>query len=128
MSLHRISEARHEPRVSVCPMYSDVRARPKGERRYRWTGHVYDVSRSGMRFEFDEAIEPGTAIEVRLALPGLGREPIRVSGRVVRICEEDDEPGPVRMAMTFAAFRGAEDARRLDRYLSAHLQRTAAAA
>jgi hypothetical protein len=126
VSIHRFTDARREPRVPVDAKYSDVRARPKGERRYRWTGHVYDISRAGMRFEFDDAIEPGTAIEVRLRLPGGRQEPIRVSGRVVRILEEDDEPGPVRMAMSFAAFRTAADEDRLEAYLGARGLRRAA--
>lgn len=126
MSIHRFTDSRREPRISVDAKYTDVRARRKGERRYRWTGHLYDVSRAGMRFEFDEAIDPGTAIEVRLTLPGRGRKPIRLSGRVVRVVEEDGEPGPVRMGMTFAAFNSAADAQRLDDYLAAHGLRQAA--
>ena len=73
MSIHRFTEARREARIRVPAMYSDVRARRKGERRYAWTGHVYDISASGMRFEFDQALEVGVAIEVRLVLPSRAR-------------------------------------------------------
>ena len=126
MSIHCFTDARRDPRVRVPAMYSDVRARPKGARRYAWSGHVYDISRSGMRFEFDEAVEVGTAIEVRLVLPGLGGKPIRLSGRVVRVELDDDEPGPVQMAMSFATFHSESDARRLDEYLAARGLRVAA--
>lgn len=126
MSIYRMTDTRRDPRVTVSAMYSDVRARRKGARRYAWSGHVYDISRSGMSFEFDEGLEVGTAIEVRLVLPGRGQKPIRLSGRIVRVELDDDEPGPVRMAMSFAAFRSESDARRLDGYLAAHGLRAAA--
>lgn len=127
MSIHRFTDARRSPRLRVPAAYSDVRARPKGHRRYTWTGHVYDLSASGMRFEFDEPIEPGTAIDVRLCLPGLGRRPIRLTGRVVRVDEDDAaEPGPVRMAMAFGSFHREVDAQRLEGYLAAHGRRAAA--
>jgi hypothetical protein len=126
MSIHRFTDARRDPRVRVPAMYSDVRARPKGARRYAWAGHVYDISRSGMSFEFDEGLKVGEAIEVRLVLPGLGRTPIRLSGRVVRVELDDDEPGPVRMAMSFATFHRDADSRRLEAYLAAQGLRIAA--
>lgn len=126
MSIHRFTDARQAPRIRVPAMYSDVRARPKGKRRYNWTGHVYDISRSGMRFEFDEKIETGTALDVRLTLPGRGQKPIRLTGRVVRVEDEDGEEGPVIMAMTFGSFRSEADAQRLDDYLAAHGLRVAA--
>jgi len=127
MSIHRFAEARREPRVSVMPMYTTLRARPKGARRYAWTGHIYDISRAGMRFELDNELPLGEAIEVRMTLPGSESKPIRLSGRVVRIIEEDDENGPIRMAMNFASFNTEVDANRLDHYLEARGLRRAAA-
>jgi len=126
MSLHRFTDARQAPRIRVPAMYSDVRARPKGKRRFVWTGHVYDISRTGMRFEFDEKIDPGTALDVRLTLPGRGPKPIRLTGRVVRIDDDDEENGPAIMAMSFGSFNSEADVQRLDSYLAAHGLRAAA--
>ncbi len=81
---------RTEPRLKLPAMYTLVRVRLAGEEYYRWTGHVYDVSLSGMRFELDEVITPGTEIEVRTMLPGHRHTLFRAFGRVVRI--HDDEP------------------------------------
>lgn len=113
-------DARQYPRLKVPAMYSVVRVRLADEQRYRWHGHIYDVSRSGMRFEIDELIEPGTAIAVRGMLPGLEHVHFRASGHVVRIHDDADEPGPVRMAMHFDHFESETDELRLVHYLEDH--------
>ena len=82
-------------------MYTLVRARPQGHPHFCWTGHVYDVSSIGMRFELDELIEPGTLIQVRAMLPGAKHITIEATGRVVRLHDDRDELGPMRMGMTF---------------------------
>jgi hypothetical protein len=75
-------------------------------------GHAYDISVSGVRFELDAALPSGLPIEMEIHLPGLV-DPIRASARVVRVFDEDDDPGPRRMGAVFTAFASPADARRL---------------
>jgi len=119
----RRAEARTQPRVPLPAMYTLLRVRPIGEARYRWTGHIYDVSLSGMRFELDATLDPGAEVEVRVMLPGTGHCTFRASGRVVRL--HDGEFGPCRMAMNFDRFQNPADRARLEAYLTGH-QRAAA--
>jgi c-di-GMP-binding flagellar brake protein YcgR len=113
------ADARAYPRLQVPAMYSVVRVRPAGTERYLWTGHIYDVSLGGMRFELDQAIEPGTSIEVRGILPGAEHVAFRAAGRIVRFHDDEPELGPTRMGMQFDAFHSEFDEARLDRYLAA---------
>ncbi len=99
-------------------MYTLIRVKPSGDDRYRWTGHIYDISESGLRFELDQALEPGTEVEVRAMLPGSQHITINASGRVVRIHDDRDEHGPMRMGMTFDKFSRHVDHERLNGYLS----------
>ena len=108
---------RQHPRLTLPPMYTLVRVRPKGHDRYCWTGHIYDVSEIGMRFEIDHALEPGTAIEVRAMLPGANHIRFNASGHVVRIHDDEAEPGPVRMGMVFDSFTRESDHTLLTDYL-----------
>jgi hypothetical protein len=75
-------------------------------------GHAYDVSVSGVRFELDSPLPAGMPVDVELSLPGLV-EPVCASARIVRVFDEDDDPGPRRMAAVFTAFATPADARRL---------------
>ena len=107
-------------------MYTVVRVRPRGDKRYRWTGFAYDISNTGMRFELDEALEPGSHLEVRVMLPGSPPSTFRATGRVIRMHDDPDEPGPVRMGMHFETFRLAADRKHLAGYLSGRLSQAAA--
>lgn len=109
-------EARRRPRLKIPPMYTLLRVRRKGTQRYLWTGYIYDVSGSGMRFELDAALEPGAEIEVRAMLPGQQHTTFRAEGRVIRI-HDDDQSTPCRMGMTFTSFQTEVDRRRLEDYL-----------
>lgn len=111
------TEHRHEPRRNLPVMYTLLRVRLTGEHRYRWTGHIYDISLDGMRFEVDEAIEPGTEVEIRALLPGHSHMLFHASGRVVRL-HDDEVVGPTRMGMSFGGFRSTLDRQRLMSYLS----------
>ena len=113
-----VSESRQSPRLRLPAMYTLIRVRPVGDDRYRWTGHIYDISETGMRFELDELIEPGTLIEVRAMLPGAKHITFAATGRVVRLHDEWDDMGPTRMGMTFDHFRHESDERKLDEFLS----------
>lgn len=112
------AEARRQPRIKVPPAYTLVRVRPEGTENYCWTGYIYDISDSGMRFELDAPVEPGTRLEVRAMLPGNEHTSFDASGMVVRIHDdEDDMHGPVRMGMFFDHFATNTDERKLKRYL-----------
>jgi len=120
------AEARRHPRLKIAAMYSLVRVRPTGGDRYLWTGHIYDVSLSGMRFELDHALEPGTTIEVRGILPGQEHVTFRASGQVVRLHDDQNEPGPARMGMAFDEFHSEVDELRLADYLDGNSLKLAA--
>ena len=111
------AESRAFPRLKIPAMYTLLRAKPAGEDCFIWTGYIYDISLSGMRFELDNAVEPGTELEVRGMLPGASQVTFRATGRVVRYHDEPDEPGPVRMAMAFTRFHSDLDELRLSTYL-----------
>lgn len=115
---HPASTSRQHPRLRVAAPYTVIRVRPAGDSRYRWTGHIYDVSLSGMRFELDDALPTGTAIEVRALLPGKSQTVVRAAGRVARIHEEN-EPGPARMGLMIHSFQSELDRERLASYLHA---------
>ncbi len=117
---HCTAEARRSPRLKIPAMYSLVRVRAAGSERYQWTGHIYDVSLSGMRFELDHPLKPGTEIEVRGVLPGNDYIAFRAAGQIVRFHDDLDEPGPVRMGMRFERFESDTDESRLTHYLDDH--------
>lgn len=114
----RRNEQRLEPRLKLPVMYTLIRVRPAGEPHYRWTGHIYDISLSGMRFEIDEPLEPGTAIEIRAMLPGQRHTLFRAAGHIVRLHDDEPDPMPVRLAMRFDDFASTIDRHRLNTYLS----------
>ena len=87
-------DQRQHPRIKVPAMYTLIRARVLGSNRYNWTGHIYDVSLGGVRFELDMPIEPGTQLEIRGMLPGAGHTTFRAIGRVVRVHSDASELGP----------------------------------
>ena len=118
MSKHSTQDSREYPRLRLPAMYTFVRVRPKGHERYCWTGHIYDVSESGMRFEIDEQLQAGQEIEVRAMLPGASHITFNASGRVVRLHDDSDEAGPIRVGMVFDTFTRQIDRKRLVSYLS----------
>ena len=99
-------------------MYTFLRARPAGNDRYCWSGHIYDISASGMRFELDVSVDPGTELEIRAMLPGSSDTTVTAIGRVVRLHDDSDERGPVRMAIVFSEFAQHRDRLQLDTYLA----------
>ena len=120
------AEARHAPRLRLPAMYTLVRVKPIDAKRYRWIGHVYDVSATGMRFEIDYPVRPGSEVAVRVMLPGHGGLAFEASGRVVRLHDDDALPGPQRMGMHFERFASEGDRSKLTRYLTASGLRLAA--
>mgnify|MGYP003349381161 FL=1 len=78
-------------------------------------GHAYDVSDSGLRLELDSALPVGTPVDVELHMPGLGSA-IHLVGRVARVFDEIDDPGPRRMGMNLSG-RTPADSERFTRLL-----------
>jgi len=115
-------DQRQQPRIKVPAMYTLIRARVQGSTRYNWTGHIYDVSLSGLRFELDMPVEPGTQLEIRGMLPGAGHTTFRATGRVVRVHSDADAPGPAIMGLEFEAFQSPMDRHRLAQYIDARAQ------
>ena len=111
------AESRMFPRLKLPAMYTLVRVRPQGTDRYCWTGYIYDISATGMRFELDAALPAGTAVEVRAMLPGTDQITFHATGTVVRIHDDSDELGPMRMGMLFEKFTHHADRTRLIGYL-----------
>ncbi len=113
------SDRRRYERYLLPSMYTAVAARELDSDEFTLTGHAYDISRGGMRFELDQPIEPGAKIALRIELPGSGAnwaEPRAVFAfaNVVWIEEDDlDSTGPVRMACVFTNFCRAGDEDRL---------------
>ncbi|MEM8782025.1 MAG: PilZ domain-containing protein [Planctomycetota bacterium] len=115
----RADDGRAAPRAAVPPMYTLLRAKRPGDEQFRWSGHLYDVSMTGMRFELDEPLKTGEQVQVRAMLPGTEHITIRVEGRVARMHE--DGPGPVRMGLLIERFLGPHDRRKLTTYLQDRL-------
>ncbi len=117
-------EARTNPRLRLPAMYTLLRVRPVGHQRYRWTGHIYDISESGMRFELDTPLPAGSEVEVRGMLPGSQQVTFHASGKIVRL-HDPEEVGPTRMGMTFTRFNHDIDRKRLNIYLNEAARRAA---
>lgn len=113
-------ERRQHERYLLPSMYTAIDIRTGDAEDFSLSGHAYDLSVGGMRFELDEALEPGTEVCVRITLPGaehlrpLHRKPIYALASVVWIEPDDLESGgPVRMACVFKAFLQLGDEDRL---------------
>jgi c-di-GMP-binding flagellar brake protein YcgR len=98
-------------------MYTLLRIKKKGETRYTQTGYIYDISQTGMRFELDDPIAPGTELEFRALLPGSHTTTFCAKGHLVRMHDDLHEVGPVRMAMQFDRFKSAMDRQKLNEYI-----------
>lgn len=120
-------DQRQYPRIKVPAMYTLVRARVLGSNKYTFTGHIYDVSLGGMRFDLDMPIEPGTQIELRGMLPGGGHTTFRAIGRVVRTHSDINDRGPVTLGLQFESFRSPMDRQRLAEYIEARSRAEATA-
>lgn len=103
-------------------MYTPISVRTLDEDVFRWEGHAYDISEGGLQFECDRAFSPGSQLAMKIELPGVGLTaqqmrgasglPVFVMGNVVWL-EDEDEPGPARMALAITRFARAGDRERL---------------
>jgi hypothetical protein len=88
-------------------------------------GHAYDISEAGMRIELDEVLDVGERVSACVRLPG-ETNGIFVSGRVVWINDDEEDPGARRMAIRFTRFLSPFDHTRLVWNLGSGAHRTAA--
>lgn len=107
-------ERRRFDRFELPAMYTRIAIRTLDGDAVEWDGHAYDISRGGVRFEADKSFEPGTEVAMQIDLP---RAPIErstearsvfVFGTIVWL-EDDDQPGPYKMAAVFSRFEQPED-------------------
>ena len=95
MSTATGTDRRKFTRYSLPSMYSRVMVRRADSEEFCMDGHAYDISRGGIRFELDEAIEAGAEIAVRIDLPQT-------------VCERSTERRSV-FAFANVVWNGAED-------------------
>jgi hypothetical protein len=117
-------DSRQSPRLHLPPMYTVIRVRPQGAQKFVWTGHIYDISAEGMRFELDEPLPEGAAVEVRAMLPGTVATTVCGAGHIVRRHDDDADPGPVRMGFAFDHLAPSHR-RRLEGFIAARVQKAA---
>jgi hypothetical protein len=107
-----LNRRRHE-RFILPPMYSPVLVhRHVNMSIAPLDGHAYDASEGGIRFEIDEPLEVGETVTVQLELPG-GGGPVTATGRVVRVHDPEDDPGPRRAAVHIERYLHRTDRERL---------------
>lgn len=113
--MHNSSDRRRHQRFTLPTAYARILVRLLDSDEFEWEGHAYDLSEGGVRFELDRAIEPGTPIAMRIELPHTAversteRRSLYAFANVVWM-EDDDQPGPVRLAAVFTRFARADDA------------------
>ena len=118
---------RQADRLALPAGYTPVRVRTLGKNKRKHEGHAYDLSVGGIMFELDNAIVPGTAVSIEIALPaslGDAGGDVVVFGNVVWM--DDSDVGPVRMAIAFTRFARQGDDFRLHRVIANNLVRKAA--
>ena len=117
---------RESERIRVQPMYSTVTACTGApDNPVRLLGHIYDISESGVRIELDNALDPGQIVSLQLDLPGANAV-VEAAASVVWVHDEQDDPGPRRMALKFTEFLNRSDRTRLVEYIDRERGRRAA--
>lgn len=117
------SDRRQFPRFRLPVGYTPILVRTLDRETFDHEGFGYDLSEGGLRFELDRPVAPGTQIAIQILLPGLS-ESVRGPGRAIFVfanvvwIEDEEEPGPVKMAAVFSRFARREDAIRLREQLN----------
>ena len=120
------SNRRQHERVHLEAGYASVTVqRVEGMALQTLEGHAYDISVSGARIELDRSLQLGERTAMCLRLPGEANS-IFVSGRIVWVHDDEDDPGARRMAVQFTRFLAPEDRARLLRYVDGGSRRQAA--
>ena len=107
-----LADQRTSERYGVHAPYTAVRVETRGGAGVPLEGHAYDISATGLRFELDEGLKVGEPLSLELLLPGAGGW-VRLAGRVVRLFDEADDPGPRRMALHVDSFENESHRERL---------------
>jgi c-di-GMP-binding flagellar brake protein YcgR len=94
-----------------------IQVRRAGRQRFSLTGHAYDISAGGVRFELDRPLPFGEHVEVRINLPGADQQQIAAQGVVVRYHDDQENRGPVRMALSFTDWVDPTDKQTLDHFV-----------
>jgi hypothetical protein len=125
------ADRRQHTRFTLPAGYTPILVRTLDREDFHIEGYAYDLSEGGVRFELDQPVAPGTAIAMQIMLPGLAHattgpgRAVFVFANVVWL-EDEDEPGPVKMAAVFSRFARAEDLARLRGQLMGRRYRAAA--
>jgi c-di-GMP-binding flagellar brake protein YcgR len=124
-SSRQINRRQHE-RFKLQAMYTAVVARPKSDvAATQMCGHAYDISAGGVRIELNEPLEIGESADLQMSLPA-GHKRISASADVVWTNDEEEDPGPCRMALRFTQFQTPADRNCLLRWLGSTARRIAA--
>jgi hypothetical protein len=120
------ADRRRYPRFTLRPGYTAIGLRRLESDAFGIDGHAYDLSLGGMRFEADEAVEPGTSMAIRIDFPGAdSSQSVYVFGNVIWL-EDEEDGAPYKMAAVFTRFARDEDRERLADALSNGKLRAAA--
>ena len=126
------TDRRSFPRFQLEPMYTPLAIGDLGEQSpLSNEGHAYDISEGGVRFEAEQPIPPGSTVQMRITLPNLSEHDLE-SNRTVLVTanvvwlEDEDEPGPYKMAAIFRSFARVGDRERLLRQFASGRYRAAA--
>ncbi|MAY74935.1 MAG: hypothetical protein CMJ31_09535 [Phycisphaerae bacterium] len=120
-----VIDRRRAERFSVQPAYTPCRLRRHDQDAFDNIGHVHDMSETGVRFESDTPLDPGTTVAIEIDLPerpGQGWKPdgpgraVFLVGNVVWC--NIDEPGPAVMAVATTRYCRDGDRGRMMRRLS----------
>lgn len=114
------TDRRRFPRFELEAMYTTIAVRTLDQDEFRLQGHSYDVSEGGIRFELDRGIERGTEVAMMINLPTMNdgsdafgpEAAVFVFATVVWI-EDENEPGPIKMAAVFNRWARQGDRERL---------------
>lgn len=114
------TDRRRFPRFELEAMYTTIAVRTLDQDEFRLQGHSYDVSEGGIRFELDRGIERGTEVAMMINLPTMNEgsdafgpeAAVFVFATVVWI-EDENEPGPIKMAAVFNRWARRGDRERL---------------
>lgn len=126
MSSAKYDERRRFDRIAVEAAYTGIRVQRVHQMRMQvLEGHAYDLSEGGLRLETDVPLVPGEHVAISIDLPG--EDAVFASGRVIRVFDEDEDPGPRRAAVEFRHFLTKTDQNRLRRHLQRSMTRREAA-
>lgn len=114
------TDRRRFPRFELEAMYTTIAVRTLDQDEFRLQGHSYDVSEGGIRFELDRGIERGTEVAMMINLPTMNEgsdafgpeAAVFVFATIVWI-EDENEPGPIKMAAVFNRWARQGDRERL---------------